>query len=61
MLSRGHLSPTQQKVILAVIFVFLLSLWLLRTIYIPIFVSYFLAFLLLLVYALKKSYWKDLH
>jgi predicted PurR-regulated permease PerM len=46
MLSRGHLSPTQQKVIIAVVVVFLLSLYVLRTIYIPIFVSYFFAFLL---------------
>jgi predicted PurR-regulated permease PerM len=46
MLSRGHLSPTQQKVILALILVFLLSLYVLRTIYIPIFIAYFFAFLL---------------
>lgn len=46
MLSRGHISPNQQKVIFAIVFLFLLSLYVLRTIYIPIFISYFLAFLL---------------
>lgn len=46
MLSRGRLSPTQQKVLLAVVLIFLLSIYLLRTIYIPIFIAYFFAFLL---------------
>ena len=43
---RGNLSPTQQKVILAVIAILLISVYLLRTIYIPIFIAYFFAFLL---------------
>ncbi|HEY8278219.1 MAG TPA: AI-2E family transporter [Bdellovibrionota bacterium] len=46
MLSRGHLNPTQQKVIIGVVILFLVSIYFLRTIYIPIFISYFLAFLL---------------
>ncbi|NBO63884.1 MAG: AI-2E family transporter [Acidobacteria bacterium] len=46
MLSRGHLSPTQQKVIIAVIVIFFASIYVLRTIYIPIFIAYFFAFLL---------------
>jgi predicted PurR-regulated permease PerM len=44
--SRGMLTSTQQKVILAVLVFFVLSIYLLRTIYIPIFISYFFAFLL---------------
>jgi predicted PurR-regulated permease PerM len=40
MIKRGALSPNQQKIVLAVLLYFL------RTIYIPIFISYFIAFLL---------------
>jgi predicted PurR-regulated permease PerM len=46
MINRGSLSPTQQKVIIAVVVVFLVSIYFLRTIYIPIFIAYFIAFLL---------------
>ncbi|MGZ3737837.1 MAG: AI-2E family transporter, partial [Bdellovibrionota bacterium] len=46
MLSRGRLSPTQQKIIFGAFLLFLLSIYVLRTIYIPIFISYFFAFLL---------------
>lgn len=46
MLSRGRLSPTQQKILFAVVLVILLSIYVLRTIYIPIFIAYFFAFLL---------------
>jgi predicted PurR-regulated permease PerM len=43
---RGVLTPLQQKVLLAVLVLFLASLYFLRTIYIPVFIAYFLAFLL---------------
>ncbi len=46
MVTRGTLSSTQQKIIIAVILVALVSIYFLRTIYIPIFIAYFLAFLL---------------
>lgn len=46
MLNRGHLTPTQQKIILALAILFLISIYVLRSIYIPIFIAYFLAFLL---------------
>jgi predicted PurR-regulated permease PerM len=44
--SRGSLTPTQQKILIGAVLVFLASIYFLRMIYIPIFVSYFLAFLL---------------
>jgi predicted PurR-regulated permease PerM len=43
---RGVLNPTQQKILLGVLVLFFLSIYVLRSIYIPIFISYFLAFLL---------------
>ena len=43
---RGKLNPTQQKLVLLAVVLFLASLYFLRVIYIPIFISYFLAFLL---------------
>jgi predicted PurR-regulated permease PerM len=46
MLSRGHLNSTQQKFILAFVVVILVSIYILRSIYIPIFIAYFFAFLL---------------
>jgi len=46
MMNRGSLSSTQQKVILALVALFLVSIYFLRVIYIPIFIAYFLAFLL---------------
>jgi predicted PurR-regulated permease PerM len=46
MVPRGRLSSTQQKILIAVVVVFLLSIYVLRTIYIPIFIAYFFAFLL---------------
>jgi len=46
MMSRGSLSPTQQKVIVALVALFLVSFYFLRSIYIPIFIAYFFAFLL---------------
>ncbi len=42
----GSLNPLQQKILIAVILLFLVSIYFLRLIYIPIFVAYFLAFLL---------------
>lgn len=54
-LNKGTLTPIQQKVLALVILLFLVSLYYLRTIYIPIFLSYFLAFLLNpLVHYLEK-------
>jgi predicted PurR-regulated permease PerM len=44
--SRGRLTPLQQKLIAGVVILFLVSIYFLRSIYIPIFISYFLAFLL---------------
>lgn len=44
--SRGRLTPLQQKVLAGVLILFLISIYFLRSIYIPIFISYFLAFLL---------------
>lgn len=44
--SRGSLTPLQQKMLIGVVAVFLVSIYFLRIIYIPIFISYFLAFLL---------------
>lgn len=44
--NRGQLSTTQQRVLIGVLLLFLISIYFLRTIYIPIFISYFLAFLL---------------
>lgn len=46
MKERGHLSPTQQKAIIAILVVFLVSIYFLRSVYIPIFIAYFFAFLL---------------
>ncbi len=43
---RGILTPLQQKIIAAFFLLFLISIYFLRSIYIPIFISYFLAFLL---------------
>lgn len=43
---RGTLTPGQQKIILGILVLFFVSLYFLRTIYIPIFIAYFLAFLL---------------
>lgn len=45
-ISRGRLSPLQQKVLIALVVLFLASIYFLRIIYIPIFIAYFLAFLL---------------
>jgi predicted PurR-regulated permease PerM len=42
----GRLNPTQQKILFAVIALFLVSLYFLRIVYIPIFIAYLLAFLL---------------
>lgn len=46
MINRGNLSSTQQKAILVLVLLFLVSIYFLRSIYIPIFIAYFLAFLL---------------
>ncbi len=46
MITSGKLSPVQQKVIFAVVLLLLASVYILRTIYIPIFIAYFFAFLL---------------
>jgi predicted PurR-regulated permease PerM len=46
MQNRGTLSLTQQRILILVFVLFLASIYFLRTIYIPIFISYFLAFLL---------------
>lgn len=46
MQNRGTLSLMQQRVLIVVAIGFLVSIYFLRTIYIPIFISYFLAFLL---------------
>lgn len=43
---RGILTPLQQKVVIAFFVLFAVSIYFLRSIYIPIFISYFLAFLL---------------
>lgn len=43
---KGILTPVQQKVLIGVAVLFLISIYFLRTIYIPIFIAYFLAFLL---------------
>lgn len=43
---RGLLTPLQQKVLIGVTLLVLVSVYFLRSIYIPIFISYFLAFLL---------------
>lgn len=43
---RGKLSVTQQRLLIGGIALFLVSLYFLRIIYIPIFIAYFLAFLL---------------
>ncbi len=45
-IKRGRLTPMQQKVLLGVGILFLVSIYFLRSIYIPIFLAYFLAFLL---------------
>lgn len=45
-IQRGNFSPLQQKVILGLVLLFFVSIYFLRTIYIPIFIAYFLAFLL---------------
>jgi predicted PurR-regulated permease PerM len=45
-LNRGNLTPLQQKILIGVILLLLISIYFLRTIYIPIFIAYFLAFLL---------------
>lgn len=42
----GGMTALQQKILLAVLLLFFASIYFLRTIYIPIFISYFLAFLL---------------
>lgn len=44
--NRGTLSVMQQRMLLVIALLFLASIYYLRTIYIPIFISYFLAFLL---------------
>lgn len=46
MITRGKLSPTQQKALIATVVVSLVSIYFLRIVYIPIFVAYFFAFLL---------------
>ncbi len=46
MITRGNLSPARQKILIAVVTLFLISIYFLRSIYIPIFIAYFLAFLL---------------
>ncbi|MGZ3712601.1 MAG: AI-2E family transporter [Bdellovibrionota bacterium] len=43
---RGSITPLQQKIIVGVLALFFVSFYFLRTIYIPIFIAYFLAFLL---------------
>jgi predicted PurR-regulated permease PerM len=43
---RGIITPLQQKILIAVFVLFAVSIYFLRTIYIPIFIAYFLAFLL---------------
>lgn len=43
---KGPITPTQQRLILAVVVLFLVSIYFLKSIYIPIFIAYFLAFLL---------------
>ncbi|RZA08346.1 MAG: AI-2E family transporter [Proteobacteria bacterium] len=45
-INRGKLSVTQQRLLVGGIALFLVSLYFLRVIYIPIFIAYFLAFLL---------------
>jgi phosphoribosylaminoimidazole-succinocarboxamide synthase len=44
--NRGSLTPLQQKILIGVTLLVLASIYFLRSIYIPIFISYFLAFLL---------------
>lgn len=44
--NRSGLNPTQQKLLIALFALFLVSAYFLRTVYIPIFIAYFLAFLL---------------
>jgi len=46
LMNRGKLSATQQRLLIGGIVLFLVSLYFLRVIYIPIFIAYFLAFLL---------------
>jgi predicted PurR-regulated permease PerM len=46
MINRSRLSSTQQKVLFALVALFLVSIYFLRSLYIPIFIAYFLAFLL---------------
>jgi predicted PurR-regulated permease PerM len=46
LMNRGKLSVTQQRLLIGGIALFLVSLYFLRIIYIPIFIAYFLAFLL---------------
>jgi predicted PurR-regulated permease PerM len=43
---RGSLTPLQQKILIGVTLLVLVSIYFLRSIYIPIFIAYFLAFLL---------------
>lgn len=44
--NRGRITPMQQKILVGVALLVLVSVYFLRSIYIPIFISYFLAFLL---------------
>lgn len=44
--NRGSLTPPQQKILIGLLIVALASVYFLRVIYIPIFIAYFLAFLL---------------
>jgi len=44
--NRGTLSKVQQRIILAVLLLFAVSIYFLKSIYIPIFIAYFFAFLL---------------
>jgi predicted PurR-regulated permease PerM len=44
--SRGSLTPMQQKFLIGTLLLFVVSIYFLRIIYIPIFIAYFLAFLL---------------
>ena len=55
---RGLLTPAQQKILIGVVVLFLVSIYFLRTIYIPIFIAYFLAFLLnpIVRYAEKRGF-----
>jgi predicted PurR-regulated permease PerM len=46
MINRSSLSSNQQKVLFALVALFLVSIYFLRSLYIPIFIAYFLAFLL---------------